>query len=98
MDVLIRHTLLGQLLRSLGSSRLKYSEEHDLAAVQKNLASVQDAPLDPDGVADEHSALLANDEETNGSRALVVDWYGEEDEEVCHANPYLRLSVADTTT
>lgn len=76
MDILFRHTILGEAVRRLSYSYVKFSEEHD-AALLKSLVSSRPQPDD----ADEYSALLADAESIDGSNALLVEWCGAQDTE-----------------
>jgi len=78
MEVLFRHTLLGSTLRRLNPSHLPYAEECD-PAVTKRLVTIQQA--DTNRIEnDELSHLLSED--VNG-REVLVEWYGDDDVEVC---------------
>jgi hypothetical protein len=78
MDVLLRHTLLGDCIRGINSSYLPHPDEQD-PSVQKSLRTFQNAQS---ARADENTALLTDGEDTDASRTLVVDWYGNDDYEV----------------
>lgn len=80
MDVLVRYTMLGEGLRRIDSSLLRYAEENS-PAVLKDLVTLQRAQSMPSH-ADENSALLAEGEDEYGSGTLLVDWYDENDPEV----------------
>lgn len=80
MDVLLRHTVLGGGIRRIQPSRLPYADELD-SQVARKLVKIQDAPIDEDHI-DESSALLARGQRPDASRALLVDWYDEVDQEV----------------
>lgn len=80
MDILLRHTILGEGVRLLNPRLLPYAEELDPSIV-KNLITLQDARHDPHH-ADENSALLADGEDHFGPKTLLVDWYDDDDSEV----------------
>lgn len=80
MDILFRHTILGEGIRLLNPHLLPYAEELD-PSVLKNLITLEDAQSDP-AHADENSALLADGEDHFGSGTLLVDWYHSDDSEV----------------
>lgn len=80
MDVLFRHTIIGESIRLIDSSRLPYADELD-PAVLKNLVTLQRARQIPEH-ADENSALLAEGENAYGSGTLLVNWYDVDDSEV----------------
>lgn len=80
MDILLRHTILGESIRLVDKSYLAYAEERD-RAILKNLITLNDAQSDP-AHADENTALLEDGEEEYGSSAILVDWYDGEDSEV----------------
>lgn len=80
MDVLLRHTVLGEGIRLIKPSYLAYADEQDHTLL-KNLATVQEAQSNQDR-ADETTALLSHAEETYGSEALLVEWYDSDDSEV----------------
>lgn len=82
MNVLLRHTILGEGIRLIDRYHLAYAEERD-PAILKRLITLQDAQFDPSH-ADENSALLANGEDQFGSETLLVDWYSVDDAEVGH--------------
>lgn len=80
MNVLLRHTILGEGIRLIDPYHLAYADERDPTIV-KGLITLHDAQSDPTH-ADENSALLADGEDEFGSRTLLVDWYGADDAEV----------------
>lgn len=80
MNVLFRHTILGEGIRLMNPHLLPYAEEVD-PSILKNLITLQDAQSDPTH-ADENSALLADGEDHFGSGTLLVDWYDSDDSEV----------------
>ena len=77
MDILLRHTLLGEAVRLVDKQHLAYAEERN-PAILKHLTSLQAAQNNPRH-ADENSALLADGEDHYGSGTLLVDWYNEGD-------------------
>lgn len=77
MDVLLRHTILGECIRFVDKSRLTYADERDPVIV-KNLTTLEDARSEA-AQADESTALLEHGEDHYGSRAVLVDWYGQDD-------------------
>lgn len=80
MDVLLRHTIIGETIRLISPSSLPYADEKD-SSILKNLVTLQRAQTIPDH-ADENSALLAEGEDAYGSGTLLVDWYDADDSEV----------------
>ena len=81
MDVLLRHTILGECIRYISPSQLPYAEEKD-PSILKNLSNLQDAQSDSIRV-DENTSLLSRAEQTYGSEAVLVEWYTDDDDEVC---------------
>lgn len=81
MDILLRHTILGECIRVVTKSHLTYADERDPVIV-KNLATLEDARSEA-AEADESTALLEHGEEHYGGRAVLVDWYDQDDLEVC---------------
>lgn len=79
MDVLFRHTILGEAVRFINPHLLAYAEECD-PAILKNLVTLEDAQSMPEH-ADENSALLEDGEDEYGSGTLLVEWYNEDDSE-----------------
>lgn len=80
MNVLLRHTVLGEGIRLISPSSLPYADEQD-PSVTKNLATVRQAQSRHDQ-ADETTALLSHAEDSYGSDALLVEWYDSDDLEV----------------
>lgn len=80
MDVLLRHTVVGEGIRLIDHSYLPYADEQD-AGIVKNLATIRQAQSH-DHREDETTALLSHAEETHGSEALLVEWYDSDDSEV----------------
>lgn len=80
MNVLLRHTILGEGIRLIDPYHLAYAEERD-PSILKRLITLHDAQSDPTH-GDENSALLANGEDHFGSQTLLVDWYSADDAEV----------------
>ena len=81
MDVLLRHTLLGEWLHFAGLSHPGHTEEHN-PGLLKRLNTPQDAQVHA-ALPDEGSSLLAHGGDDFESRTLLVDWYGEDDDDVC---------------
>lgn len=92
MNVLLRHSILGEGIRLLNPHVLPYQEELN-PSVLKTLHTLQAAQSDP-AHADENSALLADGEHHFGSETLLVDWYEEDDPEV----GFLMLSDVELAT
>lgn len=80
MDIVIRHTVLGACIRRIKPDLLPYDDDVDPEVIRK-LFKVQDAQVEVDQI-DESSALIQGGERAGASQALIVDWYGETDEEV----------------
>lgn len=80
MNVLLRHTILGEGIRLVDPYRLAYADERDPTTL-KRLITLHEARSDPNH-ADENSALLADGEDEFGSQTLLVDWYSADDAEV----------------
>lgn len=82
MEVLFRHTLLGEGIRALDKSRsqFRYAEEDEPEIIDK-LVTLEDAESLP-ADADEATALLTNGDDPHRSQIYLVDWYGDDDLEV----------------
>lgn len=80
MEVLLRHTILGDGLRSLGLNHLSYPEEHD-SGVLKRFTTLQDAQSH-EAPTGENTPLLSDRDHGYDSNTLLVDWYGDDDSEV----------------
>ena len=91
MEVLLRHTLLGECLRFAGLSHLSYAEERD-SGLSKNLRTIHNEQAHA-AEADENTRLLTDGEETYGAETLVVDWYSANDPDV---SMLVRASNAST--
>ena len=91
MDVLLRHTLLGEWLHYAGLSHPGHTEEHD-PGLLKRLNTPQEAQVHS-ALPDEGTSLLARGEENHDSRALLVDWYSEDDDDVCLFVLHMKYNV-----
>lgn len=80
MNVLLRHTILGEAIRLAVPKQFPYAEELD-PTILKTLITIRTAQSDPNH-ADENSALLADGEQHFGSGTLLVEWYDMNDSEV----------------
>jgi hypothetical protein len=80
MDVLLRHTILGEWLRHAGANHLDNAEEHNVASLKKfnTLREAQRQESSPD----ETIRLLADAEGIYHIETRIVDWYGDDDFDV----------------
>lgn len=80
MNVLLRHTILGEAIRKIDPYHSAYADESDTTTL-KCLTTLQDAQSNATHT-DENSALLASGEDAFGSQTLLVDWYSVDDADV----------------
>lgn len=82
MDVLLRHTILGEWLRYAGATQLDHAEEQDVASLKKlNTLREAQRQLSESG-PDESTRLLSDAEGIYHIETRIVDWYGSKDLDV----------------
>ena len=80
MDVLLRHTILGEWLLYAGADHLSHAEEVQVESLKK-LNTLRELQRQ-ESVSDETSRLLTDAEGHYHIETRIVDWYGEDDLDV----------------
>lgn len=80
MDVLLRHTILGEWLLYAGPSHLSHTEEVNVASL-KQLNTLRELQREQSN-SDETTRLLTDAEGHYHRETRVVDWYGDGDLDV----------------
>ena len=80
MDVLLRHTILGEWLHFAGATGLDHAEEGKVASLKKfnTLREAQRQESSPE----ESTRLLADAEGIYHIETRIIDWYGDDDLDV----------------
>lgn len=76
MDILLRHTILGEWIRYAGATSLDHAEEVNVASLKK-LNTLRE--LQRQETSDETTQLLSDAEGRYHIETRIVNWYGDDD-------------------
>ena len=80
MDLLLRHTILGEWLHFAGATQLDHAEEGKVASLKK-FNTLREAQRQ-ESARGETTRLLADAEGIYPIESRIVDWYGDDDLDV----------------